>query len=92
VTDSRVGSLRRGAGAALVRGIRDYGRSRQKKALWVDSWAGKRLVKYVYVPFICSLLSMIVGNIDDSLTDTMKSKASMRSASGVIQGSTRRLG
>ncbi|PYI01153.1 hypothetical protein BO78DRAFT_401497, partial [Aspergillus sclerotiicarbonarius CBS 121057] len=36
VTDSRVGGLRRGAGAALITGIRDYGRSRQKKAFWVD--------------------------------------------------------
>ncbi|KAJ5125739.1 hypothetical protein N7448_005054 [Penicillium atrosanguineum] len=33
VADTHVGSLRRGAGVALIRGIRDYGRSRQEKAL-----------------------------------------------------------
>lgn len=36
VTDSRVRNLSRGAGAALIHGIRDYGRSRQKKAsVWI---------------------------------------------------------
>jgi hypothetical protein len=51
VSDSRVGSLRRGAGAALIRSIRDYSRSRQKKALYVDGWAGneKKLIKFVFV-------------------------------------------
>ncbi|RAL02996.1 uncharacterized protein BO80DRAFT_23031 [Aspergillus ibericus CBS 121593] len=48
VTDSRVGGLRRGAGAALMNGIREYGRSRGKRAFWVDSWGGseRRLVRY----------------------------------------------
>ena len=57
VTDTRVGSLRRGAGAALIRGIKDYARSRQKQALWVDSWAGngRKLVKYVYPHLYCLL-------------------------------------
>ncbi|KAB8255971.1 hypothetical protein BDV32DRAFT_106561 [Aspergillus pseudonomiae] len=48
VTDSRVGSLRRGAGSALIRGIRDYGHKTQKKAFWLDGWAGndKKLIRY----------------------------------------------
>ncbi|PWY65993.1 hypothetical protein BO70DRAFT_374841 [Aspergillus heteromorphus CBS 117.55] len=48
VTDTRVGELRRGAGAALIRGIREYGRERGMRALWVDSWAGngRKLVRY----------------------------------------------
>jgi hypothetical protein len=55
ITDSRVGSLRRGAGAALIRGIRDYGRSRQKKAFYVDGWAGneRKLIKFVFVVSTC---------------------------------------
>ncbi|KAE8369328.1 hypothetical protein BDV27DRAFT_14322 [Aspergillus caelatus] len=48
VTDCRVGSLRRGAGSALIQGIRDYGRKKQKKAFWLDGWAGndKKLIRY----------------------------------------------
>ncbi|KAF1948823.1 hypothetical protein CC80DRAFT_458535 [Byssothecium circinans] len=48
VTDSRVGNIRRGAGASLIRSIRDYGRSRGKTKLYLDSWAGndRKLVKY----------------------------------------------
>ncbi|PYH94554.1 hypothetical protein BO71DRAFT_483711 [Aspergillus ellipticus CBS 707.79] len=48
VTDCRVGELRRGAGAALLSGIREYGRERGTKVFWVDSWAGneRRLVRY----------------------------------------------
>jgi len=51
VTGSRIGSLRRGAGAALIHGIRDYGRSKQKSTLYVDGWAGneKKLIKFVFV-------------------------------------------
>jgi hypothetical protein len=57
VTDSRVGGLRRGAGAALIRGVRDYGRSRQKTALYVDGWGGneRKLVKFVFIVFYLPL-------------------------------------
>ncbi|KAI3005821.1 hypothetical protein CBS147346_4171 [Aspergillus niger] len=48
VTDSRVGRLCRGAGAALIRGMREYGQGRGMKALWVDGWAGneRKLIRY----------------------------------------------
>ncbi|KAE8324807.1 hypothetical protein BDV39DRAFT_115387 [Aspergillus sergii] len=48
VTDCRVGSVRRGAGSALIQGIRDYGRKKQKKTFWLDGWAGnnRKLVRY----------------------------------------------
>lgn len=53
VTDRRAGTLGRGAGAALISGIRKYGRSRQKKVLYVDSWAdnNKKLVRFVFAAF-----------------------------------------
>ncbi|KAF2111602.1 hypothetical protein BDV96DRAFT_582451 [Lophiotrema nucula] len=48
VTDSRVGSLRCGAGAALIRAVHNYSRNRGKDALYLDGWAGneKKLIKY----------------------------------------------
>ncbi|KAB8226776.1 hypothetical protein BDV33DRAFT_197766 [Aspergillus novoparasiticus] len=48
VTDCRAGSLRHGAGSALIQEIRDYGRKKQRKTFWLDGWAGndKKLVRY----------------------------------------------
>ncbi len=50
VTDSRVGSPCRGAGAALILAIRDYGRSREKRAFYLDGWAGneRKLIRFVF--------------------------------------------
>lgn len=51
VTDSPGGTLHRDAGAALIRSIRDYSHSRNKKALYMDGRAGneKKLIKFVFV-------------------------------------------
>jgi hypothetical protein len=51
VTDSRVGTLRRGAGAALIRSIRDHSHSRGKKVLYMDGWAGneKKLIRFAFL-------------------------------------------
>ncbi|GLA75614.1 hypothetical protein AtubIFM55763_006895 [Aspergillus tubingensis] len=50
VTDNREDrrELSRGAGAALIRGIREYGEARGMRALWVDGWAGneRKLIRY----------------------------------------------
>ncbi|KAI2812346.1 hypothetical protein CBS115989_10554 [Aspergillus niger] len=48
ITDSRVGRLCRGAGAALIRGMREYAQGRGMKAQWVDGWAGneRKLIRY----------------------------------------------
>ncbi|OJI79793.1 hypothetical protein ASPTUDRAFT_34039 [Aspergillus tubingensis CBS 134.48] len=50
VTDGREGrrELSRGAGAALIRGLREYGEARGMRALWVDGWAGneRKLIRY----------------------------------------------
>ncbi|KAH7035652.1 uncharacterized protein B0I36DRAFT_95157 [Microdochium trichocladiopsis] len=40
VTDCRVGAYRRGAGAALLRGVRDYAAAHGKRTVYVDAWAG----------------------------------------------------
>lgn len=40
VTDCRLGEYRRGAGAALLRGVKEYARSRGKQTIYVDAWAG----------------------------------------------------
>ncbi|KAI9739842.1 MAG: hypothetical protein M1818_004898 [Claussenomyces sp. TS43310] len=49
-TDRRVGSLGRGAGVVLIRGVRNYSRSRQKQMLYMDGWAGneKKLVRFIF--------------------------------------------
>ncbi|KAF3047175.1 hypothetical protein E8E12_011550 [Didymella heteroderae] len=48
VTDVRTKSLCPGAGAALLRELREYGRARGKKAVYLDGWAGNggRLIRY----------------------------------------------
>ncbi|GLB11268.1 hypothetical protein AtubIFM57258_008135 [Aspergillus tubingensis] len=50
VTDNREDrrELSRGAGAALIRGIREYGEARGMRMLWVDGWAGngRKLIRY----------------------------------------------
>ncbi|OJJ69018.1 hypothetical protein ASPBRDRAFT_46300 [Aspergillus brasiliensis CBS 101740] len=40
--------LSRGAGAALIKGIKEYGEARGMKTLWVDGWAGneRKLIRY----------------------------------------------
>lgn len=47
VTDYRIGELRRGAGKALIEGLRNYAREKQAKVLCVDGWAGneRKLIK-----------------------------------------------
>lgn len=48
VTDHRVSSaLRKGAGAALIQGIKEHGQRIQRTAVFVDGWAGndKQLIK-----------------------------------------------
>lgn len=40
VSDNRTKDLFGGVGAALLQGVQDYGRSRGKKALYLDGWAG----------------------------------------------------
>lgn len=49
VTDSRVGDLCRGAGAALLRGVRDFGKKIGTKVLLLDGWAGndRKLIRSV---------------------------------------------
>ncbi|ROV92566.1 hypothetical protein VMCG_08910 [Cytospora schulzeri] len=49
VADHRVSSaFRKGCGAALVQGIKEYGQRTHKMALFVDGWAGndKKLISY----------------------------------------------
>ncbi|PVH77637.1 hypothetical protein DL98DRAFT_637084 [Cadophora sp. DSE1049] len=48
VTDHQTGALSKGAGAALMQSIVDYGRREGKKALYVDGWAGndRKLIHY----------------------------------------------
>lgn len=53
VTDHRVSSaFRKGCGAALVQGIKEYGQRIRRRALFVDGWAGndKRLIRLVLPP------------------------------------------
>lgn len=47
VSDNRTKDLFGGVGAALLQGVQDYGRSRGKKALYLDGWAGneKKLIR-----------------------------------------------
>ena len=40
VSDNRAKDLFGGVGTALLQGVQDYGRSRGKKALYLDGWAG----------------------------------------------------
>ncbi|KAK7741001.1 hypothetical protein SLS53_005064 [Cytospora paraplurivora] len=50
VADHRVGSaFRKGCGAALIQGIKEYGQRTQRRALFVDGWAGndKKLIRLV---------------------------------------------
>lgn len=52
VADHRVSSeLRKGSGAALIQRIREYGQRTQRRALFVDGWAGndKRLIRLVFL-------------------------------------------
>ncbi|KAF2825319.1 hypothetical protein CC86DRAFT_407537 [Ophiobolus disseminans] len=48
VSDARTKDLFRGVGAALIQEVRDYGRARGKKILYLDGWAGneRKLVRY----------------------------------------------
>lgn len=48
VSDSRTKDLFRGVGAALLHEVRNYGRSRGKKVLYLDGWAGneRKLIRY----------------------------------------------
>ncbi|ROV92409.1 hypothetical protein VPNG_09590 [Cytospora leucostoma] len=50
VADHRVGSdLRKGCGAVLIQGIKEYGQRTYRRALFVDGWAGndKKLIRLV---------------------------------------------
>ncbi|KAL2072899.1 hypothetical protein VTL71DRAFT_12242 [Oculimacula yallundae] len=51
VSDNRIGELNRGAGPALIRGVREFGRKLGKKVLYVDGWAGneRKLIRSVYL-------------------------------------------
>jgi hypothetical protein len=40
VTDCRAKEYRRGVGSTLLRGVKDYTISRDKRAIYVDAWAG----------------------------------------------------
>lgn len=40
VTDCRLGEYRRGAGAALLHGVREYAQSKGMQTIYVDAWAG----------------------------------------------------
>lgn len=58
VADYRVSdSLRKGSGAALIQGIKEYGLKTLRRTLFVDGWAGndKKLIRLVLVrsPFSC---------------------------------------
>lgn len=49
IVDRRVdNAMRRGAGAALIQGIEEFGRKRGKSCLFIDGWAGndKKLIRY----------------------------------------------
>ncbi|KAF3048474.1 hypothetical protein E8E11_008758 [Didymella keratinophila] len=48
VSDARVKDLVRGVGAALLDGVRKYGRKRGKKVIYMDGWAGNggKLIRY----------------------------------------------
>lgn len=51
--DHRVdASLRKGSGAALIQGIKDFGTKTRKRCLFIDGWAGndKKLITLVLVP------------------------------------------
>jgi hypothetical protein len=53
VSDNRTKDLFRGVGAALLQEVRNYGRSKGKKALYLDGWAGneRKLIRLVSPPF-----------------------------------------
>lgn len=53
VSDNRTKDLFCGVGAALLQEVRNYGRSRGKKALYLDGWAGneRKLIRFVSPPF-----------------------------------------
>jgi hypothetical protein len=53
VSDNRTKDLFHGVGAALLRELWEYGRSRGKKVLYLDGWAGneKKLIRLVSPPF-----------------------------------------
>lgn len=49
VSDFRVGSLRKGAGTALIKRVKEYALEKGKAAIYLDCWAGngEKLVEYV---------------------------------------------
>ncbi|KAL1593363.1 hypothetical protein SLS60_010971 [Paraconiothyrium brasiliense] len=51
VTDSRAKDFSRGAGVFLIDHLRKYGRSKGKKALYLDGWAGNagKLIRFVLI-------------------------------------------
>lgn len=55
VADQRVDSaLRKGSGAALIQGIKEFGRKCEKTCLYIDGWAGNdnKLIGFV-IPYYC---------------------------------------
>lgn len=53
VADHRVSSaLRKGSGAALIQGIKEYGQKNQRRCLFIDGWAGnaKKLIGFASPP------------------------------------------
>jgi hypothetical protein len=52
VSDARTKHSFRGGGAALLQELQNYGRSREKKALYLDGWAGneRKLIRSVSPP------------------------------------------
>ncbi|GAQ40816.1 hypothetical protein AKAW_08649 [Aspergillus niger] len=67
VTDNREDrrELSRGAGAALIRGIREYGEARGMRALWVDGWAGneRKLISCIwFTPRLASTVGKLAGH------------------------------
>lgn len=54
VSDSRVKDRFRGVGATLLREVRQWGRSREKKVLYLDGWAGneRKLIRLVTPNFL----------------------------------------
>lgn len=54
VSDSRLRDQFHGIGAAMLRGVREWGRSRGKKVLFLDGWAGneRKLIRSVNLQLV----------------------------------------
>jgi hypothetical protein len=74
VSDNRTKDLFHGVGAALLRELRDYGRSWGKKVLYLDGWAGneRKLIRSVSPPFV---RKSAISGVDWTFLGTTNNKA-----------------